>query len=232
MIRAGLSPHPGAQRLPVRAPTGYGVPPAHGLVSGLPWQTAEVDADLFRSVNDLQARTGWLHGPGLFYAKTGGPLLLALLLVAGVLLARSRRGALEVARAGWAALSTFVAVGLNQPLVHAANRARPYRALPHVHLLGTPSKDGSFPSDHATLAGATIAGLYLVDRRLGHVGLVAGLLLAADRVYVGAHYPGDVLAGLVVGAVVTLVGWLLLRRPLTSLVEALGRGRLRPLVTA
>ena len=191
-----------------------------------------MDSDLFRSVNDFQARTGWLHGSALIYAKTGGPLLLALLLVVGVLVARSRKSPERVARAGWAGLSTLAAVGLNQPIVHAVDRARPYNALHHVHLLGTKTMDASFPSDHATLAGAVIAGLFLVDRKLGIVATVAGLLLAVDRIYVGAHYPGDVLAGLAVGAIVALVGWLLLRRPLIAMVAWLQHSRLRALVTA
>lgn len=191
-----------------------------------------MDSDLFRTINDFQARTDWLHGSALFYAKTGGPALLTLLLLGGVLIARSRRDAAGVARAGWAGLSTLVAVGLNQPIVHAVDRARPYNALPDVSLLGTKSLDASFPSDHATLAGAVIAGLFLVDRRLGIAATVAGLLLAVDRVYVGAHYPGDVLAGLAVGAVVALGGWVLLRRPLTAIVDRLQRSRLRPLLSA
>lgn len=191
-----------------------------------------MDTDLFRSINTFQVHTAWLHGPGLFYAKTGGPLILAVLLLLGVVLARGRRRADSLARALWAGLSTLVAVGLNQPIVHAVSRARPYRALSHVHLLGTPSTDASFPSDHATLAGATIAGLFLLDRRLGVTALVLGLLLAFARVYVGAHYPLDVVAGLAVGATVALLGWLVVRRPLTAGVEALRRSRLRRLVTA
>ena len=191
-----------------------------------------MDHDLFRAVNNFQKSTAWLHGSGLFYAKTGGPVLLALLLVLGVVIARSRGGADQVAKALWAGLSTLVAVGLNQPIVHAVDRARPYRALQHVSLLSTPSGDASFPSDHATLAGAVLAGLFLVDRRLGIVATVAGLLLAADRVYVGAHYPGDVLAGLVVGAVVALGGWALLHRPLIAAVAWLQHSRLRPLVAS
>lgn len=190
-----------------------------------------LDSRLFLDVNDLQRATGWLHGVGLAYAKLLGPALLAVLLLAGVAVGR-RRGAPTLAAALWAGLSTLVAVGLNQPLVHAFGRARPYAALRHVSLLGTPSVDGSFPSDHATLAGAALVGLLLVDRRLGLAATAAGLLLAATRVYVGAHYPGDVLAGLVVGGVVAGLGWLVLRRPLTALVELLARTRLRRVLTA
>jgi membrane-associated phospholipid phosphatase len=190
-----------------------------------------VDTHLYRTFNDLQTDSTWLNGFALFYAKTGGPLLLALLLLAGVLVAR-RRDLEHVTRAGWAGLSTFVAVGLNQPIVHAVDRARPYATLSHVHLLGTPSTDPSFPSDHATLAGAAIAGLFLVDRRLGWVATAGGLLLCIDRVYIGAHYPSDVLAGLVLGAAVALIGWVVLRRPLVALVTRLAATRLRPLLAA
>ena len=190
-----------------------------------------LDRRLFLDVNDFQRATGWLHGIGLSYAKLLGPGLLTVLLLAGVVVGR-RRGAPVLAAALWAGLSTLVAVGLNQPLVHAFGRARPYAALQHVSLLGTPSVDGSFPSDHATLAGATLVGLLLVDRRLGLAAAAAGLLLAAARVYVGAHYPGDVLAGLVVGGVVAGLGWLVVRRPLTAVVELLARTRLRRVLTA
>ena len=190
-----------------------------------------MDTHLFRTINELQSDTGWLHGTALFYAKTGGPVLLALLLVAGVVVAR-HVGLERVARAGWAGLATFVAVGVNQPIVHAVDRARPYAHLSGVHLLGTPSTDPSFPSDHATLAGAAIAGLFLVDRRLGWTATVAGLLLCVDRVYIGAHYPTDVLAGLVLGAAVAVIGWLVLHRPLVAVVAWLAKSRVRPLVAA
>jgi undecaprenyl-diphosphatase len=190
-----------------------------------------VDTHLYRAVNELQTDTGWLHGIALFYAKTGGALLLAVLLLLGVVLAR-RVDLERVARAGWAGLATFVAVGLNQPIVHAVDRARPYVRLHDVHLLGTPSHDPSFPSDHATLAGAAIAGLFLVDRRLGWAATAAGLLLSADRVYVGAHYPADVVAGLTLGAAVAVIGWLAMRRPLVAVVTALARTPLRPALGA
>ena len=55
------------------------------------------------------------------------------------------------------------------------------------------------PSDHAVVAGAVIVGVLLYNWRLGLAATVAGLALAFDRVYVGAHYPGDVPAGLVLG---------------------------------
>ena len=50
--------------------------------------------------------------------------------------------------------------------------------------------------------------------------------------YIAAHYPHDVAAGLVFGAVVTLAGWWLLAHPLTRFVTALAATPARPLVTS
>src|SRR5206468_11785663 len=82
-------------------------------------------------------------------------------------------------------------------------------------VLATRSSDFSFPSDHAVMAGAAAAALWLVSRALGALATVAALVMAFARVYIAAHYPWDVAAGLVVGALVALLGWLLLRRLLT-----------------
>ncbi|TVT30568.1 phosphatase PAP2 family protein, partial [Amycolatopsis rhizosphaerae] len=95
-----------------------------------------------------------------------------------------------------------------------------------------PTLDPSFPSDHAVMAGAVTAGLFLVNRTLGWIGTVAALLMAFSRVYIAAHYPQDVLAGLLLGAAVVLLGFLLLRRTLVRLVGRAERTPLRPVLTA
>jgi membrane-associated phospholipid phosphatase len=58
----------------------------------------------------------------------------------------------------------------------------------------------------------------------------AALLMAFTRVYVGAHYPGDVIAGLVLGAAVTVVGHAAARPAVLALVRRLARTPLSPLV--
>ena len=114
----------------------------------------------------------------------------------------------------------------------AANEARPYAVLDHPLSLIAATTDPAFPSDHAVMAGAAAAGLWLVSRRLGLVATAAAVLMAAARVYVGAHWPGDVLVGLVLGAAVALAGYRLLRPLLAGSVTRLGRTRLRPLLTS
>jgi len=64
----------------------------------------------------------------------------------------------------------------------------------------------SFPSGHSTTAGALIAIGFLVVPRWRLAFLLFGLTMAASRVVVGAHYPSDVLAGLIFGYAFSL--WL------------------------
>jgi membrane-associated phospholipid phosphatase len=174
-----------------------------------------LDDRLMLAVNSLARHTGWLHAPVLAYASYG-VLLFGALLLAGVLVAR-RRSTRDLAAAGWACVATLLAVALNQPVGHLFAEARPYAAHPGLLRLADPTRDFSFPSDHAVMAGAVAAGLLLVSRRLGLVAAAAAVLMAFARVYIAAHYPWDVLAGLAFGAAVATLGWLLLRRPLTAL---------------
>jgi membrane-associated phospholipid phosphatase len=183
---------------------------------------------MLSALNHLARSTGWLHTPVLGYADYGVVLFGALLL-AGWWTARGR-GPARVAAALWACAGTLLAVALNQPLVHHFHEARPYTDHPHLLVLAHRSSDYSFPSDHGVMAGAVAAGLWLVDRRLGAVAGIAALLMAFARVYIAAHYPHDVLAGLAFGAAIGLLGWLLLARVLTRLVTWLSHTRARPLV--
>lgn len=190
------------------------------------------DAGDFLLINRFARRTGWLHGFMTFYAETLGVSLCVLLLAVGWWMARRARDPRAMASLAWAGVGTLVAVGINQPIVSAVHESRPYRSLPHVLLLVGRSSDYGFPSDHATMAGAVAAGLCYVNRRLGITAWVVALLLAFSRVYVGAHYPHDVTAGLLLGAAVIVIGQLLIRPALTAAIRRLSATPLRPLLIA
>jgi undecaprenyl-diphosphatase len=63
----------------------------------------------------------------------------------------------------------------------------------------------SFPSDHATVEFCLAAGLWLVDRRLGKWAAGYAALISIFRIYVGDHYPTDILAGAAIGIAVAFL---------------------------
>lgn len=79
------------------------------------------------------------------------------------------------------------------------HRARPFETIQGVNLLVAPPQTYSFPSSHS--ANAFAAALVLA-RKIPALSLPAGafaILMAFSRVYVGVHYPLDILAGSVLG---------------------------------
>ena len=199
------------------------------LVIRLPLQG--VDRSWYVAVNHFARHTPALHEAFRLYADYG-VALFALLLLGAWWRARGTSSTSRVTASLWAPLGTLLAVAVNQPVARAVGERRPYDSVPHALVLISRTTDFSFPSDHAVMAGAVAIGVLLVNRRLGALATVMALLMAFARVYVGAHYPFDVIAGLILGSVVTTIGWALLRRPLQWLVAALARTPLKALLVA
>jgi len=92
-----------------------------------------------------------------------------------------------------------LALLVNRVVAEIWTRERPFAAHPQAHVWGARSHDPSFPSDHASAAFAIAFTILLFDQFVGSIFLVAAIVVAGGRVVVGAHYPSDVLAGLLVG---------------------------------
>jgi undecaprenyl-diphosphatase len=120
-----------------------------------------------------------------------------------------------------ATAAAAIALLIAQPIANAIDRARPFVAHPaQSHLLISRSTDPSFPSDHATGAFAIAVAIWLYDRTFGAVFLILAVLVSFARVYVGTHYPGDVLGGAVLGALVAVcLRWRPLRRILERVAD-------------
>jgi undecaprenyl-diphosphatase len=146
-------------------------------------------------------------------------IVALLLLVPGARRQLARRAA--VAAAASAALAVLVAHFLSS----AIDRPRPFVAHPStIHAFIAHAADPSFPSDHATAAFAIATAVALRARAVGALLLALAAVLAAGRVFLGLHYPSDVLAGAVIGATVAVLCWTPpLRRGLDRAADAVGR---------
>jgi undecaprenyl-diphosphatase len=87
---------------------------------------------------------------------------------------------------------------------HAFWRTRPCIALEGVRLLVGCVNSPSFPSNHAVNASALATLVALYRPRLWLAAAALALLVGYSRVYIGAHYPLDVLAGSMLGLTVAL----------------------------
>jgi len=160
-----------------------------------------------------------------------GIVLFAGAIVVGWWMARSR-DAVTMASVLLTPVGAVAAFLAQQVVVGLVHEARPYAIHPTALVLVAKTTDPSFPSDHACIAGAVAAGLFLVDRRLGLVTAALALIMAIARVYAGAHWPLDVVAGLALGAAVSVLVVLLLRRPVSRVVDWARANRMRPLVAS
>ncbi|MEU6560885.1 phosphatase PAP2 family protein [Nocardia nova] len=189
------------------------------------------DRPLFTTITDFADHTRWLNDAMLWWTDVGLGVF-AILMVIGWWSAR-RRDDRSMALALLAPVSVVVAYLVAEVVKVIVAEPRPCRGVPDAYILEhcPVASDYSFPSGHTTTAAATVAALFLLNRRLGWVTAVFAIVLAFSRVYVGGHYPHDVVASALLAIPVATAVSLLLARPVTALVARMRSSALAPLVT-
>jgi len=100
-----------------------------------------------------------------------------------------------------------IAGGLTDVLKRAFDRPRPSLVDPAVHPLVAVPHSAAMPSGHASTAFAAAVAVGLVHPRLRWPLLALAALIALSRVWLGVHYPTDVIAGAALGAAIAIALW-------------------------
>jgi undecaprenyl-diphosphatase len=164
-----------------------------------------LDWRIFHAVDAFASEHRWLAHATYDFETFGVVMYAAAVVLLWLAAAPGEERRLKFAALSGVASGTL-ALLINQLIGHVWHRPRPYEAHAHVYHL-TNSRDPSFPSDHASAAFGIAFGIYAFDRRAGYVFIAIATLVAAGRIVVGAHYPSDVLASIVVAALAALLVW-------------------------
>ena len=170
------------------------------LIMGSVDRVPDEEREVFHAINELP---GWIRAPIEPVMQLGwfGSVLIAAVvcLLVGFATRHPRRGAAAAMAVGLAGTGAYLAARLAK---HLVNRGRPGSMLEEVRIRGAAASGLGFPSGHAAVSAAIVLVIlpYLIWR-WRWVILALPLIVAFARVYVGAHLPLDVVAGLGIGAI-------------------------------
>jgi len=113
---------------------------------------------------------------------------------------RHKKGALTMA------LAFLIVIAVGETLKIVYYRPRPFELVSSAIVLVRKPLDSSFPSGHAMIvfAGATISIIFF-RKRYSLPLLLEAFIVSYSRIYVGVHYPSDVLAGAALGSAISLL---------------------------
>lgn len=154
----------------------------------------------------------WPQLEAFIYACEFNPLLKGALFLAALWgLWFSRRGTdADMRRRQEILFGSICALVIGILVARLAAKLLPFRVRPFLNPeLGWHTPAGfdlsglaswsAFPSDHAVVWFAMVAGIFAVNRFMGVLTVIYALFLALGRIYLGIHHPTDILGGAVIG---------------------------------
>lgn len=161
----------------------------------------ELDLYLFSIMNGIVGKWVWLDTIGIFFARYFEYFLLAFLLI---LLARNFRKYWRMTAEAFVA-AVFVRFVLVEIIRRVFFRPRPF-VYNQINLLVSHSaNEPSFPSGHASFYFALSTIIYGYNKRLGILFYISSFLIVVSRIFVGIHWPSDIVAGAILGIAMGLI---------------------------
>jgi undecaprenyl-diphosphatase len=148
-------------------------------------------------LNQYALKSAILDGIAVFFANWSGYLVVAAFLV---FLWRKRAAISKKAEmfASCFLPAVISRLGITVLIRYLYYRPRPYLT-DAVNILIDKSREASFPSGHAAFFFAFSLAVYYQNKKWGAVFMALSVLMGLARIFVGVHWPSDILAGAVVG---------------------------------
>jgi undecaprenyl-diphosphatase len=163
---------------------------------------SQLNVDVFRAINDIGKEHTSLDPIAIFMAD-----YMIFVLALGMLVywfTQTNKNRMMVIQAGVAFVLAEV-LGKIAGTMYYHNQ--PFTELPHVNQLIAHAVNNAFPSDHSILFFSVCFSFLLVRKKEGWLWLVFACIVGVSRIWVGVHYPGDVLTGALIGIVAALVAY-------------------------
>lgn len=167
---------------------------------------ANFDTVGFLSIYSLSHHSAFLDLLGKFFAEYSVYVCIIVLVVA-VLYPSANRARNRVTVMVSVVAALIARLGVKTAIALAFPRPRPFVSLPDIYPLITslPSENlQSFPSGHMIFFFALATVLFYFNKKVGIFAFVAAVLVGIARIYVGVHWPTDILGGAALGM---LTGW-------------------------
>lgn len=166
----------------------------------------ELDCQIFRNINRHHNQR-ILNSVLQIVTQMGGATFTISITL--ILLAFTTHSAQMIAVASAISLAfSHVPVAIMKKLYP---RKRPYLSLDKINVLANPLEDHSFPSSHTTAIFSIIIPFVLLYPPLAMFLIPVGILVGISRVFLGLHYPSDVVAGSILGSTTAFFSYLLIQ---------------------
>ncbi|HDL74960.1 MAG TPA: phosphatase PAP2 family protein [bacterium] len=155
---------------------------------------------IFQELNKFAGQYFWLDSLAIFFAKYLAYILAVFLLF---LLIKNFKKYKEIIGKAFLA-GVFARLIIVELIRFFFPIPRPFIEN-NINLILNHSATSSFPSGHASFFFALSTVIYFYNKKIGYLFFIASFLISISRVFVGIHWPIDILAGFIVGIFSALV---------------------------